>query len=420
MAPLIRQRFDNSDLPGQRARRIIENRRVDWVDGKEGPPLDEQDLEIVERGIPGTRALDQDEERLLDASRTIRDLRQRERKMRRKMAIGAATAITIIAVIASALGVFAWQQRNLAQGNLKLAKDNAIRAMENFTMARNAVDDYYSEISQYQLLNEPGMQELRQLLLTKAIDFHDQFVARNQDDATVDLDMARAHLSLGKIQNDLGDRDSAQSQFDSAFEVLNNLAPSDRESEELQAVESDVLIAKGRIYYLNANWSEAIAAYQQASSIRQKLVEVDTANPKRGRQHANAIMNMGLVLHSQSEDEQDSANASKLRQASYAKLKEANAIRDQYLQVKEDEKIRRDLGKGCLNAAILRFDDLVSTESDDDDQWSEASALIQRAVDTFKALHDGDNENIEYQFELAKAYTVKGDYTGVDSKENDA
>ena len=36
LAPLVRQRFATSDRPGQRARRILENRSVDWQDDKQG------------------------------------------------------------------------------------------------------------------------------------------------------------------------------------------------------------------------------------------------------------------------------------------------------------------------------------------------------------------------------------------------
>jgi hypothetical protein len=45
---LVRERFDKSDKPGQRARRILDNRSVDWEGDQEGTPLDEADLKVVE------------------------------------------------------------------------------------------------------------------------------------------------------------------------------------------------------------------------------------------------------------------------------------------------------------------------------------------------------------------------------------
>ena len=63
LAPLVRKRFDESDTPGQRARRILENRAVDWrrdangVNGtaQSGTPLDTADLAVVEAGAAGMR-----------------------------------------------------------------------------------------------------------------------------------------------------------------------------------------------------------------------------------------------------------------------------------------------------------------------------------------------------------------------------
>ena len=53
LAPLVRRRFYESAAPGQRARRILEFRAVDWEAGKEGTVLDDADLALVEAGEPG-------------------------------------------------------------------------------------------------------------------------------------------------------------------------------------------------------------------------------------------------------------------------------------------------------------------------------------------------------------------------------
>lgn len=69
LAPLVHQRFENSDRPGQRARRALENRAVDWSAGKTGPVLDAADLELVDAGASGMRVRTTDEKRLLVVSR---------------------------------------------------------------------------------------------------------------------------------------------------------------------------------------------------------------------------------------------------------------------------------------------------------------------------------------------------------------
>lgn len=94
LAPLIRERFENSDKPGQRARRILDNRSVDWEDDNEGTPLDEADLAIVEDGLGGNRSWNKIERKLVDASRELRHRRKRMRTL-----LGVAGVIGIILIL---------------------------------------------------------------------------------------------------------------------------------------------------------------------------------------------------------------------------------------------------------------------------------------------------------------------------------
>ena len=72
LAPLVRRRFEASDLPGQRAARILQQRAFGWAGGKEGAPLDDVDLATVEQGAGGMRAWTADETRLVEKSRRER------------------------------------------------------------------------------------------------------------------------------------------------------------------------------------------------------------------------------------------------------------------------------------------------------------------------------------------------------------
>jgi WD40 repeat protein len=71
LAPLIRQRFAESDRPGQRVRRILEHHAREWTEGRTGAPLDETDLATVEQGASGMRVRTAAEQRLVDLSRRM-------------------------------------------------------------------------------------------------------------------------------------------------------------------------------------------------------------------------------------------------------------------------------------------------------------------------------------------------------------
>ena len=70
LAPLVRQRFDESDRPGQRALRVLQTKAAGWVDQCSGDRLDKTDLSIVEKGASGMRVWSANERRLIEASRT--------------------------------------------------------------------------------------------------------------------------------------------------------------------------------------------------------------------------------------------------------------------------------------------------------------------------------------------------------------
>ena len=100
LAPHVRKRFDESDAPGQRARRILESRACDWGEGEQGTPLDDADLAVVEAGQPGMRAWNATEARLVGASQAQRAQRQRRNRLVRGILIGLAALIAVTAGLA--------------------------------------------------------------------------------------------------------------------------------------------------------------------------------------------------------------------------------------------------------------------------------------------------------------------------------
>ena len=121
LAPLIRARHEESDLPGQRARRILDNRSVDWLDGQTGIPLDVTDLKEVEAALEGTRSWSADEQRLVAASREERASNRRWRRIFKGLGVAAVVLISISAAVA-------YWQMGLAQNASQQAVEKARQA----------------------------------------------------------------------------------------------------------------------------------------------------------------------------------------------------------------------------------------------------------------------------------------------------
>jgi WD40 repeat protein len=124
LAPIVRTRFNDSEAPGQRARRILENRAPEWeklVAGTTAPPLSRDDLATVEAGQQGMRAWTEPETSLIAASRQARANQERQDKRRRTTTWGF-IGITVVLV---ALALWLSAARRAATERQQLAEDAA-------------------------------------------------------------------------------------------------------------------------------------------------------------------------------------------------------------------------------------------------------------------------------------------------------
>jgi len=137
LAPIIRARFEESDLPGQRARRILENRAVEWHNEQQGTPLDERDLLLVEQGREGMRNYKTEESQLVQVS-NIQNLQRAQRRKLLKISSSVAVLLIIVtAIIAIWQGIEANHQKITAIQAEKRAKSNENSAVKAKQLAEN-------------------------------------------------------------------------------------------------------------------------------------------------------------------------------------------------------------------------------------------------------------------------------------------
>lgn len=127
LAPVVRRDFVLSQGAGARARRLVQNRAREWVGGKTGGPLDASDLRVVSKGLTQMRALESDEQRMLEYSR--------------KRALRNLTILVSVLVLLAGSGSFAgwkwWQAKQTAAANARRAAEQHEIAEHNAETARN-------------------------------------------------------------------------------------------------------------------------------------------------------------------------------------------------------------------------------------------------------------------------------------------
>jgi serine/threonine protein kinase/tetratricopeptide (TPR) repeat protein len=192
--------------------------------------------------------------------------------------ITAAVLVTLLAIGATtAAWVYRGQRNALGQANtattqaLGEAQENLARAESNFALARDAVDRFYTRISEDKLLNEPHMDRLRKDLLSSAREFYRKFADQHQGDPKTEADLGRAYWRLGKIARDLGEAREALDHAEQSRAILERLTKLHPEVIQYQIDLARSQFTLGEVHWAATRYSDAENALKVARAIQEKL-----------------------------------------------------------------------------------------------------------------------------------------------------
>jgi serine/threonine protein kinase/tetratricopeptide (TPR) repeat protein len=218
------------------------------------------------------------------------------RRNRLALAIASvATAALILMVGGLSAGVVL-----LGRANARTQEQRDL-AQENFRRALQAVDDYFTQVSESTLLKSPlpGLQPLRRQLLQTALTYYQGFAQQHHDDPALQAELARAYFRVALISEELGAK------------------------------------------------ADALKAYREACDAWEKLRQDDPANPTYLHELAQSYGRLGS-LQSKSPDEGENALAS-LQQACALAEAVAGASPDQRSYQKTLAENYRQLGRWYQN-----------------------------------------------------------------------
>jgi tetratricopeptide (TPR) repeat protein len=400
LAPLVREQFEVSDKPGQRARRILNNRSVDWAGDQTGTPLDEADLKLVEQGEAGTRALNETEQRLVEASRV---LRAKLKRMRTIVKIAGSVAVAIIAITA---GVALWQ-RNEAITAKEQAFEARNRADTNRALARELMSDLVPEVTESAAFSDTVKKELA----VQTREYFQEFVTKHskdpKDEARTRRVLADAEYVIGRIYRETKNFDDAIKAYETArgwqckeLKITRGDIGSLRVRSDNEGLVNDLgytLNALGETYRLQgndldekeiseANFLKAKDRFSEAVLIRKKVTEFRPEDVNYQLLHASSVMNIGLALRG---------------------LKDFDSARQYY---ENADKIRRDLLGAVQDKADrltiewhIALGNMNLAALTDDGEKKEA--LATEGINFAKAQSKGD---IFIQNVLANLYILRG------------
>jgi serine/threonine-protein kinase len=167
----------------------------------------------------------------------------------RPLVAGAAAAL-LVALAGLAVGTVLLARADRRE---RLARE---MAEQNYRLARQAVDRYYTEVSENVLLDEPGQEPLRKKLLEAAREYYDQFVKERRGDPEAEAELARALDRLARITGDIDSEAKAVDLEEEAQRLFAHQAeahPGAQERSDLAACEYHL----GRLYRLTDRMGRA-------------------------------------------------------------------------------------------------------------------------------------------------------------------
>ena len=173
-----------------------------------------------------------------------------------------AAAAVIVALVAS---IWGWMSTNRALQRESLAKKQA----------RSAVNGYFTNVAENDLLDVPGLLPLREKLLQDALKYYQRFLESNLDDPELVEDVERAHFRVGLIHVKLGRFSEAKTAFEQALELQDAQLAENQSSVELRARKFKTVFQIGKVLNDLGDYNAGIPKLDEAIKGQRQLLESD-------------------------------------------------------------------------------------------------------------------------------------------------
>jgi tetratricopeptide (TPR) repeat protein len=226
---------------------------------------------------------------------------------RHRPVVTGAAVLLVTAVVALGTGTVLLRAAN---ERVREQRDEARKqrglAQEGFREARQAVDEYFTRVSENTLLDSPvpGMQPLRKELLETALRYYRRFQARSRDDPTLRVELARAIYRVGRINELIGRNEETLAAYEEALAMFEGLM---RDQPADAAIRNDAARANRGVGYMLAQRmgqpARGLSRLRTAVSLSESLVLEQPGNAEFQKELANGYVELGGALRTRKETE---------------------------------------------------------------------------------------------------------------------
>jgi tetratricopeptide (TPR) repeat protein len=308
--------------------------------------------------------------------------------VRRRPALAGALALLALAVVALAgLGMWSNHELRAAAERERLARGKAERRS---LIARQAVNDMYTEVARQWLADQPHKDELQRRFLDKALAIYQELAQEEGGEPAGRRDTALAYFRIGRICQDLGQRDRAREAFGRAIDLQEQLraeAPGEAGYRRELAESYNFL---GEWYRTGRpSLREAEGAYRQALALQERLAADFPGEPAYRADQARTYYNLGIAY-------MDSGRAGDAENDYGRAIRILEWLTDHF---PADAEHRQGLARALLDRGDLY---------EEGGHASPAEADYRRAIGVLEPLRAGAQSRPDYRKELAIAYNNLG------------
>jgi serine/threonine protein kinase len=204
----------------------------------------------------------------------------------------AGITVALLVVIATVVGAFVMvtKSRNEERIQRQLADRDRKEAEANFEMARNAVNDYFVQVSQNKLLQYAALRPLRNDLLGLAATYYQKFVDDHANDPALQKDLAQSLNVLGDAHRAMGRQKESIDALEKSLAIRQRLLAADPKAVGLQRQVAQTQLNLASALVDNGQILPGTDAYQTAIK---SLEQLTSAHPDA----AGATWDLAMAYH---------------------------------------------------------------------------------------------------------------------------
>jgi tetratricopeptide (TPR) repeat protein/serine/threonine protein kinase len=229
--------------------------------------------------------------------------RFRKLARRNKVAFWATGVVALALIVGTAVSVWqavrATRAEKLADARREAESRARQEAENNFRMAREAVDNYYTRISESTLLDKPGLQALRKDLLQEALKFYERFSNQRSADPILQAEVGAMYFRLALIYLDMDLADEFIKMLNRGVEIVGRLVREHPNNPELHQRLAGIYKGERRVHGDTKLPSDPVATLrvlQRSAEIWKQLVRANPKIPAFQSGLARIYLGIGAVL----------------------------------------------------------------------------------------------------------------------------